>query len=100
MPLYFAARRGYTAAVEALLEHGALLQPPSRADNALVWAAAQHASCTLVLHASRHLSREERRRLYSAPVPPGLPLPEAITQPPGKPTWQAVQDACCDRKVC
>lgn len=99
MLIYFAARRGYTAAVEALLEHGALLQPPSRADNALIWAAAQPEACTLILQASRRLSREERRRLYSAPVPPGMPLPEAVTQPPGKPTWQAVQDACGDRKV-
>ena len=99
MLIYFAARRGYTAAVEALLEHGALLQPPRRADNALIWAAAQPEACTLILQASRRLSREERLRLYLAPVPPGMPLPEAVTQPPGKPTWQAVQDACGDRKV-
>lgn len=99
MPLYFAASFGRTAAVEALLEHGAVLQPPGRADNALMYAAAQPGACTAVLQASRRLAREARRRLYSAPVPPGLPLPETVLQPADKPTWQAVQDACGDRQV-
>ena len=31
--------------------------------------------------------QEQRRQLYTAVVPPGLPHE-------GKPTWQAVQDAC------
>lgn len=99
MPIYFAAKRGYTAAVEALLQHGALLLPPRRSDNALIFAAAQPSACTLILHASRSLEQAQRRRLYSTLVPPNLPLPEAITQPPGKPTWKAVLDACDDRKV-
>jgi hypothetical protein len=96
VPLFNAARRGYAAAVEVLLEHGALLQPPGRADNALIWAATEPAVCTLILQASRKLDRTERRRLYSAPVPPNMPpfLPEAITRSTGMPTWQVVQDAC------
>lgn len=64
-----------------------------------MFAAAQPAACMAVLQASRSLPREERRRLYSAPVPPGLPLPAAVMQPAGKPAWQAVQDACGDRQV-
>lgn len=85
------ARHGFAAAVEPLLEHGAELAPARRLDNALMHAADQPECCTLLLHASRSLPQAERRKLYSAPVPPGLPHG-------GKPTWQAVQDACGDRK--
>lgn len=90
-PLWLAVRKGHTAAVEALLEHGAQLAVAGRSDNAIMHAAPHPAACMAVLSASRRLPMAERRRLYTATVPPGI-------AGAGQPTWQLVQDTCGDRE--
>lgn len=53
--LILPAKHGHTAAVEALLEHGAELAPAGRADNAIMWAAKHPGTCMALLAASRSL---------------------------------------------
>ncbi|PSC75853.1 serine threonine-phosphatase 6 regulatory ankyrin repeat subunit A-isoform A [Micractinium conductrix] len=83
-PIYLAARNGFPSAVEALVAAGAALLPPGRGDNALMHAADQPAAATAVLRASKDLPKAERRRLYTATVPPMMPHA-------GTPAWRAVQ---------
>jgi hypothetical protein len=53
--LILPAKHGHTAAVEALLEHGAELAPAGRADNAIMWSAKHPGTCMAIMAASRSL---------------------------------------------